>query len=137
MIASRPSSQNWVPFSAKIKCWVSSYQFNIWCKITHEIENGTSKRLELLRVKHLDQSLWWANDKTLSTSQIILIILFCTCALLLCTANCAIMLNQNFFPDPNWHNLTFLHPILSCRITYWAWLKIVWICDHVFILIIN
>jgi len=90
MIASRPSSQNWVPFSAKIKCWVSSDQFNIWCKITHEIENGTSKRLELLRVKHLDQSLWWANDKTLSTSQIILIILFCTCALLLCTANCAI-----------------------------------------------
>jgi len=45
MIASPPSSQNWIPFSTKIKCGVSFYQFNIWHKITHEIENGTSKRL--------------------------------------------------------------------------------------------
>jgi hypothetical protein len=31
--------------------------------------------------------------------------------------------NQNYFPEPNRHILTFLHPILLCRITYWASLE--------------
>jgi hypothetical protein len=29
----------------------------------------------------------------------------------------AIMLNQNYFPEPNRHGLAFLHPILVCMIT--------------------
>jgi hypothetical protein len=35
-------------------------------------------------------------------------------------ASCAIMLIENNFPEPNWHILSFLHPILLRRITYWA-----------------
>jgi hypothetical protein len=27
---------------------------------------------------------------------------------------------KNHFAEPNWHVLTFLHPILICRVTYWA-----------------
>ncbi len=30
------------------------------------------------------------------------------------------MLGQNHFAEPNWHVLNFLHPILICRVTYWA-----------------
>ncbi len=32
--------------------------------------------------------------------------------LLLATSKCALMLSQNYFPEPNQHILTFLHPIL-------------------------
>jgi hypothetical protein len=28
------------------------------------------------------------------------------------------MLGQIHFAEPNWHVLTFLHPILICRVTY-------------------
>jgi hypothetical protein len=37
-----------------------------------------------------------------------------------CSAYCAKMLHQNHFAEPTQHVLTFLHPILICRITYWA-----------------
>jgi len=30
------------------------------------------------------------------------------------------MLGQKHFAEPNWHGLTFLHPILMCRVTNWA-----------------
>ncbi len=30
------------------------------------------------------------------------------------------------FAEWNWHGLTFLHPILLCRITYWALLDMLW-----------
>jgi hypothetical protein len=30
------------------------------------------------------------------------------------------MLGQNHFDKPNWHVLTSLHPILICKVTYWA-----------------
>jgi hypothetical protein len=30
------------------------------------------------------------------------------------------MLGQNHFSEPIWHVLTFLHPILICRVTYWV-----------------
>ncbi len=34
--------------------------------------------------------------------------------------NSAKMLGQNHFAEPNWHALTFLHPILTCMVTYRA-----------------
>jgi len=30
------------------------------------------------------------------------------------------MLGQNHFAEPIWHALTFPHPILICRVTYWV-----------------
>jgi hypothetical protein len=33
------------------------------------------------------------------------------------------VLSQNHFPEPNRHPLSFLHPILTCRITHWALLE--------------
>jgi hypothetical protein len=35
------------------------------------------------------------------------------------------MLCQNHFAEPNQHVLTSLHPILICRVTYWALLELV------------
>ncbi len=76
----------------------------------------------LLIANHLNQSLWWANQKTLSSSKIRFITLFsCCCALYqpqqhmqLCWAA------KNQFPESNRHMLDFLYPIVLCRITYWA-----------------
>jgi len=34
------------------------------------------------------------------------------------SANCAKMLGQNHFAEPNWHALIFFHPMLICRVTY-------------------
>jgi hypothetical protein len=64
-----------------------------------------------------------SQSETLSSSQIIFITLFSAGSqpllnLLLATASCAMTLSRNHFPEPNWHILTFLHPILMCRITY-------------------
>jgi hypothetical protein len=53
-----------------------------------------------------------------SSSLIIFITLFS--AGLPAAAMRAIMQSQNYFPEPNWHNLDFFHPILLCRITYRA-----------------
>jgi hypothetical protein len=56
-------------------------------------------------------------SETLTSSQILFITLFSVAASKLpATAICAIMLTQNYFPEPNRHILTFLHPILQCRI---------------------
>jgi len=71
----------------------------------------------LLIANHLDQS------ETGSSSQIIFITLFsCTCTALMCllpaSANCAKLLGNNHFAEPNWHVLAFLHPILLCRVTH-------------------
>jgi len=50
--------------------------------------------------------------------------LFCRCTALLhllsATATHTITWSPNHFPEPNWHILDFLHPILLCRITYRA-----------------
>jgi len=62
-------------------------------------------------------------SEILSSSQIQFITLFSASptvvlCLLPAASNCTIMLSQNYFPEPNWHVLTFLHPILLCTITY-------------------
>jgi hypothetical protein len=43
--------------------------------------------------------------------------------LLPASANSGKLLSQNHFAKPNWPVLTFPHPILISRITYWAPLK--------------
>jgi hypothetical protein len=61
-------------------------------------------------------------SESLSSSYIIFFTLFSAGAqclllhLLSAAATYAIMLRQNYFPEPNWHSLDFLHPILL--ITY-------------------
>ncbi len=35
------------------------------------------------------------------------------------------------FPEPNRHTLDFLHPILLCRITYWAPLEMLLLCIRI------
>ncbi len=81
-----------------------------------------------------NQSLWLANqDRT--SSQIIFSTLFsdrCIAVLRLLSASKHALLKcwakANFTePNPNQHVLTFLHPILMCRITYWALLVMVWV----------
>jgi hypothetical protein len=39
-------------------------------------------------------------------------------AFLPASENCAKMLGQNHFAEPNQHVLSFVHPILICRVTY-------------------
>jgi hypothetical protein len=69
----------------------------------------------LLIANHLDESLWWANQKHWSISHIFSVGTHWCLRLSPATAN--------HFPEPNPQILTFLHPILLCRITYWALLE--------------
>jgi hypothetical protein len=90
--------------------------------------NSDSKQVGggLLIANHLDQSLWWGQSETLRSCQIIFITHFptgahCCWAIYQLCANCAIMLLQNYFPEPNWpsyvhfssSNFTVLDHILS------------------------
>jgi hypothetical protein len=66
-----------------------------------------------------------SKPETGSSSHIIFITLFSSRCIvwlhfLLASANWAQMQEKNQFPEPNQHLLTFLHPILMCRVTYWA-----------------
>jgi hypothetical protein len=84
-----------------------------------KLKLGLQIGARLLIANHLDQS------ETRSSSQIIFITLFsCMCTALMCilpaSANCAKLVGNNHFAEPNWHVLTFLHPILMCRVTRWA-----------------
>jgi len=77
----------------------------------------------LLITHHLDQSLWWANQKhwVAVTSYLLYSFLQVQNAAepLPATASWATMLSQNQFPQLNRHMLNFLYPFVLCRITYW------------------
>jgi len=62
----------------------------------------------LLIANHLDESLWWAskNHWTLVRSYLLHSFLQCT-AHSPATANCAVILSQNHFPEPNRGNFDF------------------------------
>ncbi len=69
---------------------------------------------------HLDELLWWANQKRsyfwhslLQQVQRVVAPFTSHGKLYKCAP-------PNHFPKPNRHILTCLHPILLCRITYWA-----------------
>jgi hypothetical protein len=97
----------------------------IFCNSSHDTETGTADMWETTNSKPLGPIIMIDQWETLRSSQIIFIALFfgglystLLLQLLAGTANCAIMLSQNHFPEPNWRVLTFLHPILLCMITY-------------------
>jgi len=79
---------------------------------------------ELLIANHLDESLWWANQKHWVPVRSYLLHSFLQVhsAAAPCTsmATYVTMQSQNHFPEPNRNTLDFLHPILLCRITYRA-----------------
>jgi hypothetical protein len=89
----------------------------IFSNPARKTKNGITSRWETTNSKAPGQS------ETGSSSHIIFITLFSgRCSTLLCllpaSAKCARMLGQIHFAEPNWHVLTFLHPILICRVTY-------------------
>jgi hypothetical protein len=90
---------------------------------THKTEAGTLHMSGTTNSKPPGRIIMMGQSETLSRSHVIFITLFSAGAHrchLLATANCAIMLSQNRFAEPNRHVLTFLHPILLCTITYLA-----------------
>jgi hypothetical protein len=92
-----------------------------------KLKRGQHIAGELLITNHLDQSLWWANQKHWAAVRSYFTTLFlalsCRCTALLSllpdTATWAIMLSQSHFPESNRHMLDFLHIFLLWRITYW------------------
>jgi hypothetical protein len=89
---------------------------------THKNWNWDSKiGGGLLIANHLDQSVWWANQKHWAAVRSYLLhsFLFCRCIMLLhsllATANSVLMPSQNHFPEPNRHILTCLHLFVLCR----------------------
>jgi hypothetical protein len=80
--------------------------------------------LRLLIANHLDESLQKANQKDEQQSEHIYYTLLCQ---VLCFAACASLSKscknakaKNHFSEPSQHDVTCLHPILICRVTYWA-----------------
>jgi hypothetical protein len=110
------------------------FSFFSFCNPTHKTETGTAKQIgeTLLIATYLDQSLWWANQKYWPSDHIYYS-LFCRCTVLLrplpATPNCAIMLSQNHFPEPNRHVLTFSSSNVTVQITYSHY----WRCSKVFL----
>jgi hypothetical protein len=78
----------------------------------HKTKTETTNRWGTTNSKPPGPIITMGQSETLNSSQIIFITLFSA------GANCAIILSQNHFPEPNSHVLTFLHPILWYRITY-------------------
>jgi hypothetical protein len=99
--------------------FTSKFSYLIFCNPTHKTETGIANR-------------WGTTDSeppgpiknTERQSHHIYYTLLCRCTPLLrplsATANFAIMLSLNRFPERNRQILTFLHRILLCWITYWA-----------------
>jgi hypothetical protein len=75
----------------------------------------------LLIANHLESS-----ERGSSSSQIVFVTLFSSrykalVRLLPASAQCADMLGQKHFAEPNWHVLTSLHPILMSSVTEHCW----------------
>jgi hypothetical protein len=99
----------------------------------------------LLIANHLDESLWWANQKHSAAIRSYLSHSFLSAGAHTAaspfhqpaTAMSAIMGSQNHFLEPNRQKLDFLHPILLCKITYWAPAKDTLTLTHKAALILN
>jgi len=89
----------------------------------HQTETDTANRWETTKSKPPGLIITIGQSETGTNSQIIFIALFsdrCTALLyfLLASANYQSIMGQNNIAQPNWVLLTFLHPILMCRVTY-------------------
>jgi hypothetical protein len=84
----------------------------------------------LLITNHLDQSLWWANQKHWAAVRSNLLhsslqVYSAAVPFYKPQQHVSIMQNQNHCPEPNRHSLDFLHPFsLLCWITYRALLEV-------------
>jgi hypothetical protein len=115
--------------------FTSKFSHLLFSNPTHKPENGMANRCGgLLIANHLDQSLWWANQKNwaavrshfvhcfLEVHRVVARHASATPQLLL-----EVMLSQNYFTEPNRHVLTFYHSIVLVRITYWGPLKMLFL----------
>jgi hypothetical protein len=60
-------------------------------------------------------------SETGSSNEITFIVLYSGgCLAYSASTSCAKMLGQTYFTEPNWHVLSFFHPILICRVKYWV-----------------
>ncbi len=88
-------------------------------------------------MNHLDESLWWANQKHEHQSDHIYYTLFCRCTTLLCLlpgiASVQLCWAKTvFLSQTGVFSLFFIHLIGPCRITYWAPLEMLlgeWGCE--------
>jgi hypothetical protein len=90
---------------------------------TYKTETGTANTRGTSNSKPPGLIIMMGQSETLGTSQIILLHFFMQVHIALVRllpANRAIILSQNYFPEPNQHILTFLHLILCLRVIYWA-----------------
>jgi hypothetical protein len=89
----------------------SKFSYLLFSNPTHKTKTGTPNRRETTNSTPPRPIIMFGLSETGSNSQII----FIMCQALLCllphSANYAKMLGQNHFAEPNWHVLTFLHPI--------------------------
>ncbi len=98
----------------------------LFCNPTHKTETGTANRWGTTNRKPPGPIIMIRQSETLSSSRIIFSALFCACPRRCCpfylraAANCKIIVSQTDFPEPNRHVLTFLHPIFTVKVTYWA-----------------
>ncbi len=87
-----------------------------------KLKLGPQVRGGLLVANHLDQSLWWDNQKHEKQFDHTYYTLFYNCTALLrllpATATCAIMLSQNHFPEPNLHNYAEPKPFSWPKLAY-------------------
>jgi len=103
----------------------SKFSYLIFPNFTHKTKTGTANMWETTNNKLPGSIIMIGQSETGSSSQITFITLFSNrytalLCLLLVSANCAKMLGENHFAKPNLYVLTFLHPILICRVTYQA-----------------
>jgi hypothetical protein len=104
----------------------SKFSYLLFCNPTHKTKTGTANRWGSTNSKPPGPIIMMGQSETVITSRIIFYYtLFWRCTSLLChspaTAN----------SEPNRHILTFLHPIVLCRITYWAPLEmLLYVSQH-------
>jgi len=114
----RGPSNVWYPWCLRWRLW----EIRDYLLAYQQIGGGTTNSKPLGAIIMMGQS------NTLSSCQMSFISPFYRVTEILCllpvTASCAIILRENNFPEPNWHILSFLHPILLRTITYWAPLEI-------------
>jgi hypothetical protein len=101
--------------------WFSHANLVIYSFATQHIKLKLGQQIgeRLLIANHLDESLWWANQRHWAAVKSILCYCFGQVAFHSHHKACNYA-EPNYFPDPNRHVSTFLHPILLSRITYSA-----------------
>jgi len=91
------------------------FSYLFFCNPTHKTETGTANRWETTNSKPPGQIIMMGQSETLSSSQIITLLLFSAGGLLTSHHKVYNYAEPNYFPDPNRHVLTFLHPIFTLQ----------------------